>query len=57
MWDIFKTEMEFLFLYRESCGCPIPGGVQGQLGWGPGQMDLSGGWYLPVVGRLELDDL
>ena len=35
-------------LYRESgevlaqaaqrgCGCPIPGGVQGQVGWGPGQ--------------------
>jgi len=24
----------------ESCGCPIPGGVQGQAGWGPGQPDL-----------------
>jgi len=20
-----------------SCGCPIPGGVQGQVGWGPAQ--------------------
>ena len=26
----------------ESCGCPIPGGVQGQAGWGPGQPDLVG---------------
>jgi len=22
------------------CGCPVPGGVQGQVGWGPGQPDL-----------------
>jgi len=22
------------------CGCPIPGGVQGQFGWGPGQAGL-----------------
>ena len=22
------------------CGCPIPGGVQGQVGWGPGQPGL-----------------
>jgi len=22
------------------CGCPIPGGVQRQAGWGPGQPDL-----------------
>ena len=21
----------------EGCGCPFPGGVQGQVGWGPGQ--------------------
>ena len=38
-------------LYRESgevleqaaqrgCGCPAPGGVQGQTGWGPGQPGL-----------------
>ena len=20
---------------QRSCGCPIPGGVQGQVGWGP----------------------
>ena len=25
---------------QRSCGCPIPGGVQGQDGWGTGQPDL-----------------
>ena len=24
-----------------SYGCPIPGGVQGQLGWGPVQPDVA----------------
>jgi len=28
---------------QRSCGCPIPGGVQGQVGWGPKQPDLVGG--------------
>jgi len=28
---------------QRSCGCPIPGGVQGQLGMGPGQPELVGG--------------
>ena len=23
------------------CGCPIPGGVQGQVGWDPGQPGLA----------------
>ena len=27
----------------ESCGCPISGGIQGQVGWGPGQPELLGG--------------
>jgi len=27
----------------ESCGCPIPGGAQGQVGWCPGQPELVGG--------------
>jgi len=27
----------------EGCGCPIPGGAQGQVGWGPGQPELVGG--------------
>jgi len=30
---------EYFYLPR-GCGCPIPGGVQGQVGWGPGQPDL-----------------
>jgi len=25
---------------QRGCGYPIPGGVQGQVGWGPGQTDL-----------------
>jgi len=28
---------------QRSCGCPIPGGVQGQVGWGPGQPYILGG--------------
>lgn len=22
---------------QRTCGCPVPGGVHGQVGWGPGQ--------------------
>ena len=25
---------------QRGCGCPVPGGVQGQVGWGPGQICL-----------------
>jgi len=25
---------------QRGCGCPIPGGVQGLFGWGPGQPGL-----------------
>ena len=25
---------------QSGCGCPVPGGVQGQAGWGPGQPGL-----------------
>ena len=25
---------------QRSCGCLVPGGVQGQVGWGPGQPAL-----------------
>ena len=25
---------------QRDCGCPIPRGVQGQVGWGPGQPGL-----------------
>jgi len=46
-------------LPREAAGCPIPGGDQDQVGWGPGQTglvpDLEVGG--PACGRgLELDD-
>ena len=41
---------------QRDCGCPIPGGAQGQVGWGSGQPDLVG--VSPACGRgLELDDL
>jgi len=40
----------------QSCGCPIPGGVQDQVGWGFGQPGLVGG--VPAHGRgLEPDGL
>jgi len=41
---------------QRGCECPISGGVQGQVGWDPGQPDLWGA-TLPVAWRLELDDL
>ena len=45
---------------QRGCGCPIPGGVQGQVGWGPGQCgpvpDLEvggpawqGGWRFMIL--------
>ena len=40
---------------QRSCGCPIPGNTQGQVGWGPGQPELLGG---TAYGRgLELEGL
>ena len=33
----------------ESCGCPIPGGAQGQVVWAPGQPELVGGTQ-PMAG-------
>ena len=41
---------------QRCCGCRIPGGAQGQVGWGLGQPELVGG--SPDHGRqLELNDL
>ena len=41
---------------QRSCGCPIPGSVQGQVGQGLEQLDLEEG--VPACGRgLELDEL
>jgi len=44
---------------QRGCGCPIPGGVQGQVGWGPGQPGLvngevggpawQGGWRFMIL--------
>ena len=28
---------------QRGCGCPIPGGVQDQVGWGPGQPGVVNG--------------
>lgn len=43
-------------LGQRHCGCSIPEGVQGQDGWGPGQLDLVGGNAVHGIG-LELDVL
>lgn len=44
---------------QKGCGCPVPGAVQSQVGWGLGQpglvLDVVAG-TLPVVVRLEPDD-
>ena len=41
---------------QRSCGCPVPGIVQGQVGWSSGQLDQVGG-NQPTVWGLELDNL
>ena len=44
---------------HRGCGCPIPGGVQGQVGWGPGQpaLVLNMEDVSPACGGgLEFDD-
>ena len=48
--------MAVLLYYPESCEHPIPGGAQGQVGWGPGQSDLVGGSHAKDTG-LELSGL
>jgi len=44
---------------QRGCGWPVPGGVQGPVGWGPGQTGLvngevggpawQGGWSLMIL--------
>ena len=34
---------------QRSCGCPLPGSVQGQVGWGFGELDVVEG--VPGHGR------
>ena len=46
---------------HRGCLCPVPGGVQGQVGWGPGQPSLVlnvevGGPACGGGGGLELHD-
>ena len=41
---------------QRNCGCPISRGIQGQVGWHPGQLDLVGGNPVYIRG-LGLDDL
>ena len=40
--DIFHWEGDEALAQaaQRSCGCPIPGGAQGQVGWSPGQPGL-----------------
>jgi len=38
------------------CGCPVPGGTQGQVAWGSGHPELVGGSPANGMG-LELDGL
>ena len=44
---------------QRGCGCPVPRGVQGQVGWGPGYpslvLNVEVG-ALHAAGVLELDD-
>ena len=54
LWNVWKADRRSHVVQR-SCGCPIPGGIQGQDGWGPGQPDLVGGKQT-VAGGLELDE-
>jgi len=53
---IFYSEDRHWHCGPESCGCPIPGGAQGRVGWDSGQPELVGGSL--AHGRvLELDNL
>ena len=36
---------------QRTCGCPIPGGIRGQIGWGPGQPDLEPDLVVQPHGR------
>ena len=47
-WSHWKTQRNS-WRGGEKLWCPIPGGAQGQVGWGPGQPELVGG--SPAHGR------
>ena len=41
MRNLFQESGEVLEqAAQRGCGCPVPGGVHGQVGWGPGQAGL-----------------
>ena len=59
--DFFCCCFQFVFVVvaQRGCGCPVPGGVQGQVGWGPGQpgLVLNGDVGGPASGGgLEIHD-
>jgi len=43
-------------LPREAVGVPIPGAIQGQVGWALGSLSWWGA-ALPMAEEMELDDL
>ena len=38
--DEFILQGSRNYFAQRGCGCPVPGSVQGQVGWGPGQPGL-----------------
>ena len=61
-WNIFQSEVGDMMeqVSQRTCGCPIPGGVQSQVGWDLEQTDLAPDLVVdnPAHGRrVELDDL
>ena len=54
--SIMSYRLPMLQASQRSCRCPIPGGAQGQDGWGPGQPELVGG-NQPMAEGWDLVDL
>ena len=52
----FCTDNCFQQAAQGSSGCPVPGGVQGEVGWVLGSL-IQCSAALPMAERLELDDL
>jgi len=52
---LFQRAVRHWHSCPEKLWCPIPGGAQGQVGWGPGQLScwgaalsMAGGWSPPT---------
>ena len=57
MWDILNSALLSLHVLKDRpYGCPTLVGVEGRVGWGPGQPDLVGG-NQPMRGGMEINDL